>query len=240
MLKLAMAIAAAAALAIAGPTTIAQSKITNGNGQGLATGTITVTASVAFLAADGTWVDTTPLIVAVINGGFSTQLEPNDTGTPFATYTAVWQLNGARPRTESWMVPTSNLVIGLSGLYRQTTTTATYASLLPRDYSIDITSPQVTDTGIWQYQSSLSYLVAGVSCTTDTGTVTINLDVRAPGAPNTPGTNVLPASLVCTGTGTAAEQPTSAVTIPAGAPVNLQILATSGTPGVVRVYVQTN
>ena len=104
----------AAAMAAMGATTVTQSKITAGDGTHLATGKITVTASAAFLAADGTAVDTTALTVNVINGAFSVNLEPNDTGVPSGTsYTAVWQLMGAAQRTEHWVVPTSGTGLGL-------------------------------------------------------------------------------------------------------------------------------
>lgn len=117
MLKLSAMLMLSAAAAIAGPTTIAQSKITSGNGQQLATGKITITASAPFLAADGTWVDTTPLTVPVINGAFSTQLEPTDTATPSGvSYLAKWQLDGAAPRTDNWLVITSSSALNLAGV----------------------------------------------------------------------------------------------------------------------------
>jgi hypothetical protein len=88
---------------------VAQSKITAGDGAHLATGKITITASVAFLAADGTWVETTPLIVPVINGAFSVQLEPGN-------YAAKWQLDGAAPRTDYWLVVTSSSALNLAAV----------------------------------------------------------------------------------------------------------------------------
>jgi hypothetical protein len=115
MLRLAIALWLPVALAAS--TTVAQSKITAGDGQHLATGKITITASAAFLAADGTWVETTPLSVPVINGAFSVQLEPNDTGIPSTTsYIAKWQLDGAAPRTDYWLVTTTGSTLSLAAV----------------------------------------------------------------------------------------------------------------------------
>jgi hypothetical protein len=107
----------ASALAAMATTTVSQTKITAGDGETLATGKITITATAAFLAADGTWVDTNPVIVKVINGAFTVNLEPNDTGVPSNTsYTAAWQLVGAAPRTDHWVIPTSGTALGLAAV----------------------------------------------------------------------------------------------------------------------------
>jgi hypothetical protein len=93
--------------AMAQTTTVAETHVAGPSG-GLATGTITIKATAAFVAADGTRVETAAIVVSVTNGAFSVALEPNDTGTPAGTgYRAVWQLNNARPRTDIWIVRTS-------------------------------------------------------------------------------------------------------------------------------------
>jgi len=104
----AITLVAAAGSGWAAPTVVAQSRIAAGDGRRLATGKITITATAAFTAADGVRVETTPLPVPVTNGSFSVALEPNDTGVPSGTqYIAVWELDGAKPRTERWQVITS-------------------------------------------------------------------------------------------------------------------------------------
>jgi len=116
MLKLTLALLLPAVAAAVGPTTVAQAKITNG-AQQLATGKITIVATTPFLAADGSWVDTTSLTVPVINGAFSVQLEPNDTATPSGgSYFVQWQLDGAKARTEYWVVATSGSALSLASV----------------------------------------------------------------------------------------------------------------------------
>jgi hypothetical protein len=75
-----------------------------------------------------------------------------------------------------------------------------------------------------------------VSCSTNTGTVTIQLDERAEGTPNTAGTDMLTSALVCD-SDTEATTSFSNATADADDPVNLQITATASTPGVVRIHV---
>ena len=104
-------------------TTISQTRIAAGDGKHLATGTITITATAAFTAADGVRVETTPLVVSVVNGAFSVALEPNDTGVPSGTqYSAVWQLTGARLRRDLWQVPTSSLGLAVGSVVVSTVT----------------------------------------------------------------------------------------------------------------------
>ncbi len=95
-------------------TTVAQTQIGAPDAQHLATGTITITATAPFTAADGVRVEMTPLTVEIRNGAFSVNLEPNDTGTPAGTqYVAVWALDGARSRTERWVVITSGSTLAV-------------------------------------------------------------------------------------------------------------------------------
>ena len=104
-------------------------------------------------------------------------------------------------------------------------------------FSIIVTQPLTSDTGLVQYVDSYLYGIAAVACSTDQGTVTINLDIRSPNTPNTAGTNVLPSSLECSPAGTASFAPETPVLVPANAPVDLEVLAVSGMPNVVRVFV---
>ncbi len=82
-----------------------------------------------------------------------------------------------------------------------------------------------------------------VWCSTDTGTVTINLEERVETTPNTTGTDVLSAGLVCDAyqsscaSGCTVNTITNA-SIDAGDAVNLQVDAVASTPGVVRIHVE--
>jgi hypothetical protein len=105
-------------------------------------------------------------------------------------------------------------------------------------YSIDLIQPQLSDSGMLQKTDDrLAYAITAVSCSTDVGTVTVQLDVRTAAAPNVAGANVLGTALVCTATGTASAAVSPAVQVAAGSPVALQMLAVSGSPGIVRVHV---
>jgi hypothetical protein len=104
-----------------GPVTITQTRIAGPDGRHLATGKITITATVAFAAADGARVETTDLVVRVVNGAFSVALEPNDSGLPRGSrYTATWQLDGARARQDVWLVPTTSHTLGVSDVLLST------------------------------------------------------------------------------------------------------------------------
>lgn len=91
-------------------TTTVAAVVRNAEGV-LATGAITITPSVAFDAADGTHVELQQVKVTLVNGAFAVALVPTDTSNPAATYTVVWQVDGAKARTETWNVPTTSLVL---------------------------------------------------------------------------------------------------------------------------------
>lgn len=107
-------------------------------------------------------------------------------------------------------------------------------------WSVDIETPQTADSGLWQHAVGNTYAITSVTCNTDQGTATINLDLRAASAPNASGAAVLGSPLVCAATGTAAQNVSPAVIVTAGSPVALTIMAVSGSPGIVRVHVVTN
>lgn len=58
-------------------------------------------------------------------------------------------------------------------------------------------SPVTTDDNILQYRAPVQLTITEVSCWTDSGTVTIQLEERASTTPNTTGTNVMTSALVC-------------------------------------------
>jgi hypothetical protein len=104
-------------------------------------------------------------------------------------------------------------------------------------HSIVIFDPTTSDTNRVQHKFPSAVTLTRLSCSTNTGTASINFDERAEATPNTAGSNVLSAALVCD-TDSQATNTFSDAAIAASAPLNLQITATSGTPGVVRIHLE--
>ncbi len=140
---------------------------------------------------------------------------------------------------------------GANGIMKRTalntTATATAADVtalvpLSKDFSLD--APSTVDTNKHQISFPLAVTINRVHCSTDIGTVSINLDVRAIATPNTAGADVLSAVLVCdndTQSSCAAGCDVNTITAGAAAahlPVNLQITATASNPNVVRIHVE--
>ena len=104
-------------------------------------------------------------------------------------------------------------------------------------YSFNIPKPDINDSGVFQAENdAFHYQIIGVSCNTDQGGVSINLEVR--GNPNSAGTSVLPVSLSCSGTLNSAGSITP-VTVPIGYSVAVIMVAVSGTPNILRINVST-
>lgn len=102
--------------------------------------------------------------------------------------------------------------------------------------TLDLPNPVTGQTGIFQYKVQSNGLVTRVSCSTDQGTATINLDLRTEAAPNASGTPALGSNLVCSSNTTV----TTTVSVPqylANQPVALLITAVSGSPSILRVHV---
>jgi hypothetical protein len=104
--------------------------------------------------------------------------------------------------------------------------------------SIVILDPTTTQTNMAQLKFSYPVTIQRVSCSTDvaTSTVTIQLDERAEGTPNTSGTDVMTSTLVCD-TDTQATTSFTNAGIAADAPLNLQITATANSPTAVRIHI---
>ena len=100
-----------------------------------------------------------------------------------------------------------------------------------------IFDPTTADTNDIQIEFPNAITITEVVCSTDTGTVDIQLDERARATPNTAGTNVMTSTLVCDNNSQATTTFTNA-TIAADVPLNLQILAVASAPTVVRITVQ--
>jgi hypothetical protein len=76
-----------------------------------------------------------------------------------------------------------------------------------------------------------------VDCSTDTGTVTIDMDHRVLTTPNTVGTDILTGTITCD-TDNQADGGFADATIPANVPVNLSITATASSPQAVRIHIR--
>ena len=98
-------------------------------------------------------------------------------------------------------------------------------------------SPATDDDGliIWKWPNA--YTIQRVSCATDTGTVTIQLDERAESTPNSAGTDVMTSTLVCDSNNQATTTFTNA-TIDANDPLNLDIDAIASSPTNVKIWVE--
>ena len=109
--------------------------------------------------------------------------------------------------------------------------------------SIVVLDPTATETNLVQFIWPTAVTITRVDCSTNTGSITVNLDERVLTTPNTSGTNTLSAGLVCdTGNQSSCASGCDVNTISdssiaAGVPYNLQLSSPSGTPGVVRVHI---
>ena len=168
-------------------------------------------------------------------GAFSVGLVPNAGGCTNTSYAVRWQVAGGQIWTENWVVPPSATPVSVDTVRLPVLTGPNWTR---GSFSLNITMPLTSDDGLFQYVDAFPYNIASVSCSTDVGSVTINFDVRSAAAPNTAGTNVLATPLVCGATGTANSALSPVVSVAGGAPVNLQVLAVSGSPDVVRIFVQ--
>lgn len=100
-----------------------------------------------------------------------------------------------------------------------------------------IDNPTTSDSNKVQLKFPTAVTITRVSCSTDTGTATIQFDERAEATPNTAGTNVMTSSLVCDSDSQATTSFSNA-TIAAEVPMNLQITATASSPTMLRIHVE--
>jgi hypothetical protein len=105
--------------------------------------------------------------------------------------------------------------------------------------SMNLETPTTGDSGKFQFKFAAPVTVRRISCSTDSGTVTINLEQRSESTPNTSGTAVLGSGLVCDAT-SPSQTSFAAAVVAQEAPLALTISATSGNPGVVRIHVETS
>jgi hypothetical protein len=102
--------------------------------------------------------------------------------------------------------------------------------------NVAIIDPTTADTNKFQFQFSAPVTLQEIGCSTDVGTVTIQMDKRGETTPNTAGTNALTSSLVCDNNRQESSTFTSAG-VAANQILNLQILAVASAPTVVRIHV---
>lgn len=109
--------------------------------------------------------------------------------------------------------------------------------------SFTILVPTAADTNLVQMAFAQAVTIVRFYCSTDIGTATMNADERAEATPNTAGTNVLSADIVCdNGTRTSCASgcdvnTISNGTIAANVPLNFQVTSVASAPQVVRVHV---
>jgi hypothetical protein len=103
--------------------------------------------------------------------------------------------------------------------------------------SITVLVPTTTEDDYvqWMHETAVTY--TDVDCSTDVGTVTIDMDHRVITTPNTVGTDILTGTIVCD-TDNQADGGFADATIPANVPVNLSITATASSPQAVRIHIR--
>ena len=112
---------------------------------------------------------------------------------------------------------------------------ATANKTLPTSIALIDPTTAEDDKVQWMYGTAVTF--TDVDCSTDTGTVTIDMDHRVITTPNTVGTDILTGTIVCD-TNNQPDGGFADATIPANVPVNLSITATSGSPGTVRIFIR--
>lgn len=231
----------------------------------LANVTIVVVANQTFTGADGTVVVAgTRITITPVNGQFSVTLVPNVNGTPTGTsYTANYSTD-ARNFKETWIVPQSSGPVNL--LQVRSLPTPTPAIVIPASQlipptgcqapqvlrwtgtgwlcksdnlgtvTINVENPTAADAGKFQWKPKNPLTLTRLSCSTDSGTASINLDIRQESTPNTNGTQVLSSPLTCTtSTGSTTAIPNSYV--PSLSPVALLVITANGA-SVVRIHAE--
>lgn len=104
------------------------------------------------------------------------------------------------------------------------------------DKSIVLIDPTTGEDDKIQWMHGKAVTYTDVDCSTDAGTVTIDMDHRVITTPNTVGTDILTGTIICD-TDNQADGGFADATIPANVPVNLSITAVSGA-GTVRIHIR--
>jgi hypothetical protein len=105
------------------------------------------------------------------------------------------------------------------------------------EVTFNLENPTSADSGKFQWKPLHALSFTRITCNVDSGTVNINLEVRAESLPNNSGTAVLSSSLSCAPNTTAAVTFSSA-SVPGNSPVALVITGTNGAPTIVRIHAE--
>jgi hypothetical protein len=103
-------------------------------------------------------------------------------------------------------------------------------------FSFVLEDPVVGDSGELQHSLNIAGTITRIQCSTDTGTVDINIEERALATPNTAGVDAMAADLQCDNN-SAVQTSLQNQPIDATDPIALTISATASTPGWLRVHV---
>lgn len=160
------------------------------------------------------------------------------TATSTDSFTTITVPDGTNPQASAPNETLTFEAIGLQILGDSGTDTVTFTVTASGIKNITILDPTTGDTNKVQFKYITNSTIVRVSCSTFGGTsVTIQLDERAEGTPNTVGTDIMSSTLACDNN-TESTTSFANASIAADAPVNLQITATAGAPDVVRIHIE--
>ena len=94
-------------------------------------------------------------------------------GVTFTTAYKYFWISGAWTGSGTWSIKPS---------WEQTAS-------IPASFSFDLPSPSVGDSALYEHKLQRSGVIVRVSCSTDQGTASINLDLRQESSPNSSGTH---------------------------------------------------
>lgn len=99
--------------------------------------------------------------------------------------------------------------------------------------------PATSDSGKWASHYAIPATISRVYCSTNTGTVDLNFEIRTEDAPNTTGDQVLTAALQCDSNGASSTTFANSTILPNRLLTPI-VSATAGSPGVVRAAAIVN
>jgi hypothetical protein len=162
-----------------------------------------------------------------LTGAIQTFATPGSAGTAPA-----WSSAGTQHTLNIPMASTTSVTAGLLSKAR-------YDLFNTRSKDINVLSPTTAETNLVQEKFPSAVTITRVSCSLDSGTsVVIQFDERAEATPNTAGTNVLTGNLTCDTTNGGITTSFTNAGIAANAPLNLQVISSTGNPNAVRIHVQ--
>lgn len=151
---------------------------------------------------------------------------------PATAYVQVYDNGAARTKRQAL-----NLIGSSVSCADNSDSARTDCSVKPKfSFSFALPSPAAADSGVYQHRLNFDGTITEVDCSTDMGTVDVNLEVRTDATPNAAGTAVMGVPLSC-GASATAHSGALGVAVARDAPVTLMVANPAGTPGVVRVHV---